>query len=585
MRAASAFTGGHAQLVERFHPLCADRGAGRAREVHERADEGNLGRVGVDIGYERAIELDDVGPHAHHLLQTGIPLPGIVDRDPRAAGAQRIEMALKRVCVEHALLLGDLDDDPPQIGRQQLLDLRRSQGRGAQVDRQEAALRAFGRRERRPNSLRLERPAQPEAVGLREPPRRRQGRLALETGQRLEADRLAAGQGDDRLEDRVHGVGARDQLRELLALLLGHHEDVFGVVAAGSPPTRLLRPGKRSVGELEQRAGVAGILGKAGYPGRAVQRSAHRGRRLDGRSRGFGQSKCARALGVGHHQSEFVAADSSHHTDVAHGRAQARGRVVEKPVTKRVPARVVDALEVVYVEDGDGERTLVPPSPLKLRAQYLLEAAVVGQAGERIAVGQLLEAPVVLLEVGRHGIEVPRKVAQLVLAAPAEARGQVSSSNRLGGQAQPVEWTEDPASQHNSREDREAEEQDAEHERDALVAVTQQLVRRAQVVGHRQRADHATIVGKRGDERFCVTALVTQLGRNLLSGAHRLQGHLHLPAPPGGLTRRHERAGASRQIEGGRVDLGVLREKPAQLLAQLVRRLHRGGLVAALEGQ
>ena len=184
--------------------------------------------------------------HAHHLLQAGVALPRVVHRDARAAGAQRVEVALEPLHVEHPLLLGDLEHDAAQVARQPLADVRRRQRRRAQVDRQERARRAVVGRQRGAHGLGLERGPEPEAVRLREPPRRRQAGLALEARQRLVADRLAAGQRHDRLEHRSHGLGPRDQGGEVLALLLGHDEDVLGVVAARAPAAALLGPLQRA---------------------------------------------------------------------------------------------------------------------------------------------------------------------------------------------------------------------------------------------------------------------------------------------------------------------------------------------------
>ena len=141
-------------------------GAGAAGEVDERADESNLGWIGVHVGDERPVELDHVGAHAHDLLEAGVALARVVDGDARAARPQRVEVALERVHVEHALLLGYLDDDAAEVGGQLLVHLGRGERRRAQVDRQEAALRAAGGGEREPHGVGLERRAEPEAVGL-----------------------------------------------------------------------------------------------------------------------------------------------------------------------------------------------------------------------------------------------------------------------------------------------------------------------------------------------------------------------------------------------------------------------------------
>jgi hypothetical protein len=175
-------------------------------------------------------------------------------------------------------------------------------------------------------------------MSLREPPRGRKSGRTLEAGERLEADRLAADQGDDRLEDRLYRVGLGDQLREVLALLVGDDEHVLGVVAARTPAAGVLGPGQRAVGELEQRARVARVLGVAGDAGGAVQRAAQRHRGLHGGAGGFGEGQGAGAVRVGDHEPELVAAQAGHLGDAAHGRAQARRRAEQQLIAERVSA-------------------------------------------------------------------------------------------------------------------------------------------------------------------------------------------------------------------------------------------------------
>ena len=82
---------------------------------------------------QRAVELDDVGAHAHHLAQAGVALAGVVDGDAGAAGAQRVEQALEPLDVEHALLLGDLEHEAAHVGgelRDDLLPTRAPTGSG-----------------------------------------------------------------------------------------------------------------------------------------------------------------------------------------------------------------------------------------------------------------------------------------------------------------------------------------------------------------------------------------------------------------------------------------------------------------------
>src|SRR5688500_9524993 len=111
-------------------------------------------------------------------------------------------------------------------------------------------------------------------------------------------------------------------------------------------------------------------------------------------------------------------------------------------------AILVEALEVVDVEQYDRQRAALAPSALQLDPERLLEAAVVGQAGQRVAVGELLQPPAALLQPGGHRVEVAREVAQLVVAAPAQAGPEVPRAHGTRGRAQSAERPEDPALEH-----------------------------------------------------------------------------------------------------------------------------------------
>ena len=76
---------------------------------------------------------------------------------------------------------------------------------------------------------------------------------------------------------------------------------------------------------------------------------------------------------------------------MAHLRGQEPGGRAQRRVADRVREAVVDGLEVIEVDHRDRERTAVPQRQCELVGEPLVEAAPVGEAGERVLVGLLLE--------------------------------------------------------------------------------------------------------------------------------------------------------------------------------------------------
>lgn len=122
--------------------------------MHERGDQRRLGGVEVEALDERAVELDDLRAYAHHLLQPGIAATGVVDRDPRAAGAQARESRTQLLVLGDALVLGDLDDQAVQPLGEHGLYLLPEHRRGTEVERGRAQ-RAGGTTRRMRSSARL----------------------------------------------------------------------------------------------------------------------------------------------------------------------------------------------------------------------------------------------------------------------------------------------------------------------------------------------------------------------------------------------------------------------------------------------
>ena len=90
---------------------------------------------------------------------------------------------------------------------------------------------------------------------------------------------------------------------------------------------------------------------------------------------------------------------------------------LEHLVALAVAADVVDALEVVDVEHQQRDRVVRAAGAVQLRAQALVEVAVVVEAGQRVGVREVLEACADLrvVERERGGVAEPARELELVL--------------------------------------------------------------------------------------------------------------------------------------------------------------------------
>src|SRR5204863_3827248 len=110
---------------------------------------------------------------------------------------------------------------------------------------------------------------------------------------------------------------------------------------------------------------------------------------LDGGAGALGDVTCVAGVGAEQQQREVVAAEAGNQVVAAHGAAQRVGGGAQRLVSARVTALLVHQLEAVEVEGDDGEGGLRLLGRLEVRAQALVEAAVVGEAGEAVGGGEL----------------------------------------------------------------------------------------------------------------------------------------------------------------------------------------------------
>ncbi|MCY1425710.1 hypothetical protein D9M71_415050 [compost metagenome] len=108
---------------------------------------------------------------------------------------------------------------------------------------------------------------------------------------------------------------------------------------------------------------------------------------------------------AGQQDDEFVAAQAGHGVDVAQLLAQAMGDALEQQVAHWVAETVVDVLEAVEVDEKNGAVEVVVGGFDQRQLQAALEQQAVGQAGERVVVGLVVEPRLGVLErrdVGEH---------------------------------------------------------------------------------------------------------------------------------------------------------------------------------------
>jgi hypothetical protein len=96
------------ELLQRLDAFGADGRIDVPRVADEGADQRSLGRVAVDAGRQRAVELDDVRLQPQEVDQAGVAGPGVVDGESGTAGAQGGERVVDGGIAGDELVLGDL---------------------------------------------------------------------------------------------------------------------------------------------------------------------------------------------------------------------------------------------------------------------------------------------------------------------------------------------------------------------------------------------------------------------------------------------------------------------------------------------
>ena len=108
------------------------------------------------------------------------------------------------------------------------------------------------------------------------------------------------------------------------------------------------------------------------------------------------------ARGLGEDQRELVAAVAGRDVGGAQRRPHQLGHVDQDAVAVEVAEAVVDELEVVQVEHHDAQRPVGPHGAHDLLGQPLVQVAVVEEAGQRVAVGEVARGLVQARVLERH---------------------------------------------------------------------------------------------------------------------------------------------------------------------------------------
>ena len=115
---------------------------------------------------------------------------------------------------------------------------------------------------------------------------------------------------------------------------------------------------------------------------------------------------------------KFVARQSRHRIDLAHSAADGSRRGLEHGVAHGMAQVVVDGFEIIQVHKQQRARPAAAARHLQCLRQLLLEHAAVGQAGQRVVVGQVGHGIAA-------GIELGHLQANLLLHV-AETAGQIT---------------------------------------------------------------------------------------------------------------------------------------------------------------
>ncbi len=230
----------------------------------------------------------------------------------------------------------------------------------------------------------------------------------LPAQQRLDADQGARAQVD---------LGLVVQLELALRHGLAHFLQVFELALEGFVMLDVEQVEAVLAGQLGLVHGLVGVaqqLVGARFIGRE-QGDADAGRQLQGQPVQFDRRRHGLQQAFHHrfelvvmfqvHQQgdEFIAAQAGDGVLLAQGRLHARGAGDQQGVAHAMAVLVVDGLEAVEVEEDDGQRPLLALALRQRLLQPVQQQDPVGQAGQGVEMGDVLERVLALLQLGDVG--------------------------------------------------------------------------------------------------------------------------------------------------------------------------------------
>ncbi|MCY1510187.1 hypothetical protein D9M68_445570 [compost metagenome] len=138
-----------------------------------------------------------------------------------------------------------------------------------------------------------------------------------------------------------------------------------------------------------------------------------------------GQRPGLRQVAEARQYAELVAAQACDHVLATQHAAHALGHHLEQLVAGVVAEAVVDALEVVDVEEHHGQRLLELGVVEQFFAEVVVEGAAIGQVGQGVVVGDVLQLHLHLLQFPQQVVDVPQValLALQLLVGPGHAEG------------------------------------------------------------------------------------------------------------------------------------------------------------------
>ncbi len=247
---------------------------------------------------------------------------------------------------------------------------------------------------------------QPRAVAKTPQQRARRGDRDARLADPAGADQRYGAMTAEQIGDAREVVVAADQRRHLggkvvrrfAARLAGERRGRGRIDQHRAVAARSLGAIEAAIGALDQLVRMRAARGKhrGDADARRDDRLAAAGvrdrQRLDGETHALGRDACRLLVGIGKDHRELFTAVAREQVARAHDARTARARdALQARVPFGMTVGVVEALEVVDVEQCHGERPFGAHRARPLARQRRVERAAIGDAGQRVDGGQLLE--------------------------------------------------------------------------------------------------------------------------------------------------------------------------------------------------